>query len=70
MDKKSRILALKVNAMGGTERIPSWRELLRWTDDVIPTVEAVTGGAAQAAAASEHSQARHRAQLPAGRAWS
>ena len=56
MDEKNSILALKVNAMGGTERIP-YVGASALTDDVIPTVEAVTGGAAQAAAASEHSGA-------------
>lgn len=56
MDEKNSILALKVNAMGGTERIP-YVGASALTDDVIPTVEAVTGGAAQAAAAAEHSGA-------------
>ena len=48
MDEKNSILALKVNAMGGTERIP-YMGASALTDDVIPTVKNVTGAAAQAA---------------------
>ena len=48
MDEKNSILALKVNAMGGTERIP-YMGASALTDDVIPTVEAVTNSAANAA---------------------
>lgn len=42
MDEKNSILALKVNAMGGTERIP-YMGASALTDDVIPTLENVTG---------------------------
>ena len=42
MDEKNRILALKVNAMGGTERIP-YMGASALTDDVLPTVGNVTG---------------------------
>lgn len=48
MDEKNSILALKVNAMGGTERIP-YMGASALTDDVIPTVKNVTGAAAQVA---------------------
>ena len=48
MDEKNSIPALKVNAMGGTERIP-YMGASALTDDVIPTVKNVTGAAAQAA---------------------
>lgn len=44
MDEKNSILALKVNAMGGTERIP-YMGASALTDDVIPTVDAVTNSA-------------------------
>ena len=52
MDEKNSILALKVNAMGGTERIP-YMGASALTDDVIPTVGNVTGaeGAPKAASA-------------------
>lgn len=51
MDEKNSILALKVNAMGGTEKIP-YMGASALTDDVIPTVKNVTGitGGAKAAA--------------------
>ena len=51
MDEKDSILALKVNAMGGTERIP-YMGASALTDDVLPTVGAVTdpGKAMQAQA--------------------
>lgn len=65
MDEKNSILALKVNAMGGTERIP-YMGASALTDDVIPTVEAVTGGAAQAAAASERAGTVMGQAVPAG----
>ena len=45
MDEKNSILALKVNAMGGTERIP-YMGASALTDDVLPTVENVTNGEA------------------------
>lgn len=41
MDEKNSILALKVNAMGGAERIP-YMGASALTDDVLPTVGAVT----------------------------
>ena len=51
MDEKNSILALKVNAMGGTERIP-YMGASALTDDVLPTVGNVTeGGRAGAGAA-------------------
>lgn len=43
MDEKNSILALKVNAMGGTERIP-YMGASALTDDVLPTVGNVTEG--------------------------
>ena len=49
MDEKNSILALKVNAMGGTERIP-YMGASALTDDTIPTVGNVTSGKAAAAA--------------------
>lgn len=51
MDEKNSILALKVNAMGGTERIP-YMGASALTDDVIPTVDAVTNSASAAASAA------------------
>ncbi len=45
MDEKNKLLALKVNAMGGTERIP-YMGASALADDVLPTVANVTGGAA------------------------
>ena len=51
MDEKNSILALKVNAMGGTERIP-YMGASALTDDVIPTVDAVTKSASAASAAN------------------
>lgn len=51
MEEKNSILALKVNAMGGTEKIP-YMGASALIDDAIPTVGNVTGGAhAEAAAA-------------------
>lgn len=41
MDEKNSILALKVNAMGGTERIP-YMGASALTDDTVPTVGTVT----------------------------
>lgn len=49
IDEKNKILALKVNTMGGTERIP-YMGASALVDDTIPTVENVTGNAAVAAA--------------------
>lgn len=42
IDEKNKILALKVNTMGGTERIP-YMGASALTDDVIPTLENVSG---------------------------
>ncbi len=53
MEEKNNILALKVNAMGGVERIP-YMGASALTDDVIPNLENVTGNeipAGQAVAA-------------------
>ena len=43
IDEKNKILALKVNTMGGTERIP-YVGASALTDDVLPTVGNVSGG--------------------------
>lgn len=43
IDEKNKILALKVNTMGGTERIP-YMGASALTDDTLPTVGNVTGG--------------------------
>ena len=51
MDEKNSILALKVNAMGGTIRIP-YVGASALTDDVIPTLDNVTGGAGAASGVS------------------
>ena len=51
MDEKNSILALKFNAIGGTERIP-YMGASALTDDVIPTVDAVTNSASAAASAA------------------
>ena len=51
MDEKNSILALKVNAMGGTKRIP-YVGASALTDDVIPTLDNVTGGAGAASGLS------------------
>ena len=48
IDEKNKILALKVNTMGGTERIP-YMGASALLDDAIPTVGNVTGGAPAAA---------------------
>jgi hypothetical protein len=45
IDEKNKILALKVNTMGGTERIP-YMGASALADDTIPTVGNVVGGAA------------------------
>lgn len=49
MDEKNKVLALKVNAMGGTKRIP-YMGASALTDDAIPTVANVTGKGEAAAA--------------------
>ena len=49
MDEKNSILALKVNAMGGTKRIP-YMGASALTDDTIPTVGNVTTSGEKAAA--------------------
>ena len=51
MEEKNSILALKVNAMGGTERIP-YMGASALTDDVVPTVGNVTSGENALAAAA------------------
>jgi hypothetical protein len=51
IDEKNKILALKVNTMGGTERIP-YMGASALTDDTIPTLGNVTGNAAPAAGGS------------------
>ena len=59
IEEKNKILALKVNAMGGTERIP-YMGASALTDDVLPTVGNVTGkgGAAAAGAPGEIASAQ------------
>ena len=47
MDEKNKVLALKVNAMGGTKRIP-YMGASALTDNTIPTVANVTGEGEQA----------------------
>lgn len=47
MDEKNKLLALKVNAMGGTQRIPYVGASVL-TDDSIPTVANVVGGGSAA----------------------
>lgn len=49
IDEKNKLLALKVNAMGGTERIP-YMGASALVDDKLPTVGNVTGGSGQRAA--------------------
>lgn len=51
MNEKNKVLALKVNAMGGTERIP-YMGASALVDDTLPTVGNVVGGAAAGAAAA------------------
>ena len=51
MEEKNSILALKVNAMGGTKRIP-YVGASALTDDVLPTVGEVTSGKGLAEAAA------------------
>ena len=51
MDEKNSILALKVNAMGGTKRIP-YVGASALTDDVIPPLDNVTDGAGAASGIS------------------
>ncbi len=46
MDEKNKLLALKVNAMGGAERIP-YVGASALTDDVLPTVANVVGSAGE-----------------------
>lgn len=48
IDEKNKLLALKVNAMGGTERIP-YMGASALVDDTLPTVDNVTGGSGQGA---------------------
>lgn len=65
MDEKNSILALKVNAMGGTERIP-YMGASALTDDVIPTVKNVTGAAAQAAGETAATNAETGTEVQTG----
>lgn len=69
MDEKNSILALKVNAMGGTERIP-YMGASALTDDVIPTVDAVTNSASAASAANPNMPLSGTAALAAAAAQS
>ena len=69
MDEKNSILALKVNAMGGTERIP-YMGASALTDDVIPTVDAVTNSASAASAANPNMPLPGTAALTAAAAQS
>lgn len=69
MDEKNSILALKVNAMGGTERIP-YMGASALTDDVIPTVDAVTNSASAASAANPNIPLPGTAALAAAAAQS
>lgn len=69
MDEKNSILALKVNAMGGTERIP-YIGASALTDDVIPTVDAVTNSASAASAANPNMPLPGTAALAAAAAQS
>ena len=69
IDEKNRILALKVNTMGGVGRIP-YVGASALADDTLPTVENVTGNVpAAAATASEEIQeaAKEKAQNTAKR---
>lgn len=58
IDEKNKILALKVNTMGGTERIP-YMGASALTDDVLPTVGNVTGISQNAAPANVASAQIH-----------
>lgn len=69
MDEKNSILALKVNAMGGTERIP-YMGASALTDDVIPTVDAVTNSASAASVANPNMPLPGTAALAAAAAQS
>lgn len=69
MDEKNSILALKVNAMGGTERIP-YMGASALTDDVIPTVDAVTNSASAASASNPNMPLPGTAALAAAAAQS
>lgn len=69
MDEKNSILALKVNAMGGTERIP-YMGASALTDDVIPTVDVVTNSASAASAANPNMPLPGTAALAAAAAQS
>lgn len=51
IDEKNKILAMKVNTMGGVERIP-YMGASALTDDVIPTVENVSGNVPAASGGS------------------
>lgn len=57
MDEKNKLLALKVNAMGGTKQIP-YVGASALADDHLPTVGNVVGAAAGAGAAAGEAQRR------------
>ena len=61
MDEKNKVLALKVNAMGGTKRIP-YVGASALVDDTIPTLENVTGEGAAAAMAKATVEAKTLAE--------
>ena len=68
MDEKNKLLALKVNAMGGTKRIP-YMGASALTDDVLPTVANVTGeGAAEGGAAAGRAGAAGAGNVAVGSA--
>ena len=69
MDEKKQHFALKVNAMGGTERIP-YMGASALTDDVIPTVDAVTNSASATSAANPNMPLPGTAALAAAAAQS
>lgn len=52
IDEKNKLLALKVNAMGGTERIP-YMGASALTEDKLPTVGNVTSGSGQVVMSAE-----------------
>ena len=67
MDEKNRILALKVNTMGGTERIPYMGASALLDDNVIPSVANVTDGKGMIQAAATEEGTPGAGQSKAGR---
>ena len=65
IDEKNKLLALKVNAMGGTERIP-YMGASALTDDKLPTVGNVIGGTAETVAFTGVPVAAGAENIPAG----